>query len=177
MSSGSSSDSALVATLSARYAELVEHLRGRFGDKNFAREVIHDVCVRMLEKPPSEPVHTPMAFLRHIATHLAIDRRRSQRAQAEVIALDDDANDAGHTQRTSTYSMPELAVAFNQRQATLVKAVQSLPPRSQDVFILTQLYHMPQAAVAEQLGISRGMVARHLARAYDDLAPILREGR
>ncbi|QEI06634.1 sigma-70 family RNA polymerase sigma factor [Pigmentiphaga aceris] len=174
MSSSPTQDSALVATLSSRYGELVEHLRGRFGDKAFAREVVHDVCIRVLEKPPTEPVRTPMAFLRHVAMHLAIDRRRAQRTQAEVLEFQDDPRDVGGA---ASYSVPELAVAFRQRETALLHAVRGLPPRSQDVFILTQLYHMPQSAVAEQLGISRGMVARHLARAYEDLAPILHEGQ
>jgi RNA polymerase sigma-70 factor (ECF subfamily) len=172
MSRGPSSDSALVATLSSGYSELVEYLRGRFGDRTFAREVVHDVCVQVMERPPAGPVRTPMAFLRHVANHLAIDRLRAQRSQDQVLEFQGEPQEAGHR---PTYSVPELAWVFQQRQSALLQAVQGLPARSQDVFILTQLYHMPQADVAAHLGISRGMVARHLARAYQDLAPILGE--
>lgn len=174
MTSSPPRQSELVATLAARYVELVAYLRGRFGDGEFAREVVHDVCVRVMEKPPGEPVRTPMAFLRHVALHLAIDRLRAQRVRAEVTGFGDDCADVASAPRM--LSMPELAVAFRQREAALLQAVRALPPRSRDVFILTQLYHMPQADAAERLGISRGMVARHLARAYQELAPLLRPG-
>lgn len=66
----------LATALVQHYDDLVNHLRRRFGDPGFAREVVHDVCVRILADPPREEVHTPQAFLRRVSVDLAIDRHR-----------------------------------------------------------------------------------------------------
>lgn len=49
----------LLSTLVRHYEELVDHVRRRFGDRGMAREVVHDVCVQLLERDEKENVHTP----------------------------------------------------------------------------------------------------------------------
>lgn len=162
----------LVEALTQHYDDLVAQLRRRFRDPDFAREVVNEVCVQLLEKPPAQDVHTPRAFLRRLALHRAIDRYRSQRLHASWVQVADELPETAATTELPL-SGPELAVAVAQRQGQLLAAIQALPPRSQEVFILTQLYHMPQEEAGAHLGISRGMVARHLARALQDVAPVL----
>lgn len=41
------STSSLLSTLVRHYDELVEHVRRRFGERGFARDVVHDVCVHL----------------------------------------------------------------------------------------------------------------------------------
>ena len=154
------------------YDELVDHVRRRFGDRGFAREVMQDVCVQLLERPPRHDIRTPEIFLRHVSTQLAIDRYRTERTRAGVITTVDELPEPAGTPHLPL-SSGELAVAFRQKRQALLEAVRALPERCQEVFILHKLYHMPQADVAARLGISRGMVARHMARAEAGLAPVL----
>ncbi|MGJ7516765.1 RNA polymerase sigma factor [Pseudomonas baetica] len=78
----------LINTLVRHYDELVDHVRRRFGDRGFAREVVHDVCVQLLEKREKDNVHTPLALLRKISHDQAVSRYRSERRrQAWVVAL------------------------------------------------------------------------------------------
>lgn len=80
----------LISTLVRHYDDLVDHVRRRFGDRGFAREVVHDVCVQLLEKREREDVRTPLALLRKISHDQAISRYRSERRrQALVVALPD----------------------------------------------------------------------------------------
>ena len=168
-----SSDTLLLAELVRHYDDLVDHVRRRFGDKGFATEVMQDVCVRLLERPPTG-VKTPRAFLRHVSTQLAIDRYRVERTRAAVVTSVDELPEAGACH--APLSGAELGVAFQQKQQALLAAVRALPECCRDVFILHKLYHLPQAEVAAKLGISRGMVARHMARAVSGLAPVMNEG-
>ncbi len=167
----SDSSSSLVTELVRHYDELVDHVRRRFGDRSFAREVLHDVCVQLLERPPSD-IKTPQAFLRHVSTQLAIDRYRVEKARADVVTT--------VAELPETMSVPgaqlsgaEIGVAFQQKEKELLQAIRALPECCRDVFILHKLYHLPQAEVATKLGISRGMVARHMARAVTGLAPVM----
>ena len=52
----------LISTLVRHYDDLVDHVRRRFGDRGFAREVVHDVCVQLLEKREREDVRTRLAL-------------------------------------------------------------------------------------------------------------------
>jgi len=158
----------LTAALVQHYDELVNHLRRRFGDPGFAREVVHDVCARILAEPPREAVHTPQAFLRRLSADLAIDRRRveaGRRAWVESMAEVPEAEAPG--------ASPEAQYAFHQALTTLTRTIEDLPPRCRDVFILHQLHDIPQAEIAERLGISRNMVAQHMMRAMQGIRPVL----
>ncbi|PYG96401.1 RNA polymerase subunit sigma-70, partial [Arthrobacter stackebrandtii] len=51
----------LLATLIRHYDDLVDHVRRRFGERVFAREVVHDLCVQLLEDDEREGVRQPLA--------------------------------------------------------------------------------------------------------------------
>ncbi|WP_420991992.1 RNA polymerase sigma factor [Cupriavidus sp. 30B13] len=153
------------------YDDLVDHVRRRFGDRHFARDVVQDVCVQLLERPPVDAVARPLAFLRHISTHRAIDRYRADQARQE--ALDEWA--AVTDVHGSSAPDGAAALEFRQQVDRLEQCIASLPPRCRDVFVLHRLHDLPQHEVAERLCISRGMVARHMARAMATLAPLIDE--
>lgn len=158
----------LAMALIQHYDDLVNHLRRRFGDPGFAREVVHDVCVRILAEPPHEAVHTPHAFLRRLSVDLAIDRHRidtGRRAWVESMADVPEAEAPG--------ASPEAQYSFQQTLVALTSTIESLPPRCRDVFILHQLHDIPQVEIAERLGISRNMVAQHMMRAMRGIRPVL----
>jgi RNA polymerase sigma-70 factor (ECF subfamily) len=161
----------LFAVLMQHYDDLVDHVRRRFGDRHFARDVMQDVCVQLLERPPEQVISRPLAFLRHVSTHRAIDRHRSEQSRQE--ALDEWAATAQI--HGAVAGDAEQEMAFRQQVDKLERCIAALPPRCRDVFILHRLHDMPQHEVAERLGISRGMVARHMARAMASLLPALDE--
>ncbi|THF65413.1 sigma-70 family RNA polymerase sigma factor [Pseudothauera nasutitermitis] len=178
MLSSPSGSPSLLQAIVAHYDELIGYVRRRFGDKAFAQEVVHEVCLKVLKNPaPAQDIQIPLAFLRRMAMHTAIDRCRSERAYAGLIDTTDClpgelACDGGGA---SGLTSPELAALRQQREQALLCAIRGLPPRSQEVFILIHLYHMPQAEVADKLRISRGMIARHLARSLEDILPVLHD--
>src|SRR5690606_6508754 len=138
----------------------------------FAREVLHDVCVQLIERPPQD-VQQPHAFLRHITTQRAIDRYRGEKVRSNAVTGMADVPEVATTSAYAPMSSGELVLAFQQKQQALLMAIRGLPECCRDVFILHKLYHMPQADVAARLGISRGMVTRHMARAVVGLSPIM----
>ncbi|WP_187395015.1 RNA polymerase sigma factor [Pigmentiphaga aceris] len=159
---------ALLSTLIRHYDDLVDHVRRRFGDRHLARDVVQDVCVRLIETPPRKPIREPLAFLRHVSTHLAIDRCRVADYRVDRTALM-----AAGPHASETPATPDETAIAEQARAALLAAIQALPERCREVFILHALYEVPQTEIAKRLGISRTMVARHLARADEALQPLL----
>jgi RNA polymerase sigma-70 factor (ECF subfamily) len=75
----------LLATLVRHYDDLVDHVRRRFGERVFAREVVHDLCVQLLEDDEKEGVRKPLALLRKIAHDNAISHCRRERRRSSLI--------------------------------------------------------------------------------------------
>lgn len=154
----------LVAALVRHYDELIDYLRRRIGsrggDHGAAGDVLHDVCLELLETPPRVPVHTPLAFLRRVVSRRAIDLyRREQGRLAWVDSLDDlpetaDGRPGGRD--------PAAIVAGRRRLAALAAAIAALPPRCREVFVLHKIHEIPQGEVAARLDISPKTVEKHL---------------
>lgn len=164
----------LLSTLVRHYDELVDHVRRRFGDRGFAREVVHDVCVQLLEKRQPDEVRTPLALLRKISHDQAIDRYRSERRrQAWIVELPE------HFEAVSETPSPPRHYEGERELERLAQAIEQLPPRCQMVFVMHKVHELPQAEVAARLGISLKTVEKHLklglaaCRAYLDPAELV----
>ncbi|WP_338581623.1 RNA polymerase sigma factor [Pseudomonas sp. MAG733B] len=147
----------LISTLVRHYDELVDRVRRRFGDRGFAREVVHDVCVQLLEKREKEGVHTPLALLHKISHDQAVSRYRSERRrQAWVVAMPELPEAA--CQAPLPAQQYEAAREFER----LAQAIAGLPSRCQIVFVMHKIHELPQAEVAARMGISLKTVEKHL---------------
>lgn len=160
----SPSDHPLMSALALHYDDLVKYIRRRFNGRDFARDLMHDLCIQMLEKPPKEHVTTPLAFLRRAAFNRAIDRIRAERTrQAHLNGfvpefLSVDAWDG------------EQALNFEQQLTALLDIIHALPVRQRQVFLLHRVHEMPQREIAEELDISVNMVTQHFGRAMKTIA-------
>ncbi|MNG67004.1 putative RNA polymerase sigma factor FecI [compost metagenome] len=147
----------LLSALVRHYDDLVDYIRRRFGDRGTARDVVHDVCLQLLERSEKEDVRTPLALLRKITHDTAVSRYRSERRQA--------------TWLEAVCELPEVACSAatpmgryeaEQEFQRLVDAIAALPPRCQAVFVMHKIHQIPQAEVADRLGISIKTVEKHL---------------
>lgn len=164
--------SPLIDTLINENDRLVNYISYQFGDRQFAQEVVQETSLRVLQHVHNlSDIHLPLAFLKKMCMHVAIDFYRKDQITNKIINTINITTSEQHLAPILT--LPELAVAKKQREQVILKAIYQLPPCCQDVFILVHLYDFSQKEISDQLNISRGMVARHLARAYRDLLPIL----
>ncbi|KAF7276699.1 hypothetical protein GWI33_009908 [Rhynchophorus ferrugineus] len=163
----------LLDVLVQKNDELVDYISYRFGDRQFAQDIVQETCIRVLQTAnPLQQIHSPIAFLKTICLRAAIDAYRKEKHINDWVDICDDWSTFS-LESNKGLTQPELLVAKQQRTQLLLDAIQQLPLCYRDVFILTQLYHYPQHEVAEQLNISRGMVARHLAKALKIIQPII----
>ncbi len=160
-----STDNDLLQALALHYDDLVEHIRRRFSNQHFARDVVHDVCLQLLEKPPLKAISVPIAFLRRATLNRAIERRRAESTRSQYVQTQiplaeqyrDDLDGA-------------MALEFEQRLRALLAVIDSLPARQRQIFLLHRIHGMPQQEIAGELDISVNMVAQHFMRAMRTLA-------
>lgn len=144
------------------YRELLNFLARKVQDRDAAADLAQESYVRVLAIQRSgELIADPRALLYRIARNLIVDRHRQARVRdhedIDALAEPDQPHAPAHLQ-------PEEAVAAGQVVDAYRAAIESLPPRSREAFILHLFDDLPQAQVAERMGISRSMVEKHIAR-------------
>jgi len=160
----------LLDALMRHYDELVDHVRRRFGDKNFAHEVVHEVYMHVVRTRPREQDGTPLALLKHISTCKAIDLQRAATSRNQWQESVDAVPDVN-----LHHSDGEEILRGKQLIDALEIVIGDLPPRCREVFVLHKLQEMSQDEVAMQLGISRKMVGKHMERAMSAIRPMWSE--
>ncbi|MFK0093611.1 RNA polymerase sigma factor [Pseudomonas sp. NPDC090592] len=154
----------LLDALALHYDELVRYIRQRFRDRHFARDLVHDVYLQLLDKPPSRRISLPLAFLRKVTFNRAIDRVRAESLRAAHLAaasLDEPALDNWDGARE---------LDFEQQLHALLALIEALPARQRQVFLLHRIHGMTQRDIAAELDISTNMVTQHFNRAMRTIA-------
>jgi RNA polymerase sigma-70 factor (ECF subfamily) len=103
--------------------------------------------------------HTPAALLYTAARNIAFSRYR----HAKVVAAAAPSVSAGECLRREQAGI-EQQVDRGQQMRRLLQAVNSLPPKCRDVFVLRMIDGLSQREIAERLAISVSTVEKHLAR-------------
>jgi RNA polymerase sigma factor (sigma-70 family) len=154
----------LTAAFASHYDDLVAHVRRhiayRGGDRATAHDVVHDACLELIATPPQQAIHTPLAFLREVVARRAIDRYRVESGRRAWVESSDDLPD--RCDEGAAGRDPECIACGRQRLKILAGAIDSLPPRCRDVFIMHKIHELPQREVADHLGIALKTVEKHL---------------
>ncbi|HDS1139928.1 TPA: RNA polymerase sigma factor [Stenotrophomonas maltophilia] len=153
----------LVSSLVRHYEELVDYLHRRFRSPGLAREVVHDVCVRLLERPVAHDARQPVALLRRIAHDAAVDRCRAEDLRRHWVEPRTKLPEG-----TCPRPGPEQQAQGVQALQRLSSTIERMPCRRQQVFILHKIHELPQAEVAQRMGIGLKAVERHLRLAMAD---------
>lgn len=149
--------SLLLAALVRHYDELVEQLRWRFGDRGLAREVVHEVCVDLLERPRHDPVSVPLALLWRMSHDRAVDRMRAQDRERRWLDVVESVPDTAADQADGLCTLQA-----RQELELLSRTIEAMPTRCRHVFVMHKIHEMPHAEVAQRLGISHKTVEKHL---------------
>lgn len=148
--------------LERHYAELLKFLVRQIRDRDTAADLAQESYVRILTLQQSgEAVADPRALLYRIARNLLIDRHRHGAVRNHESL--DDRPDAGQP-AAPRHQQPEEIYAFARYAEAMAEAIESLPLRCREAFILSRFEGLTHQQVAERMGISRNMVAQHIMR-------------
>jgi RNA polymerase sigma factor (sigma-70 family) len=141
-------------------SKLRRFFQRRFRNREDAADATQETFLRMLSISPLTLIENPQAYLFQVArsvAHSATARLMADRAlfdrETDGLNVAEDAPGA------------ERVVDARQRLIMLAKAIEELPPRCQQVFILSRIAGMANGDIAKKLGISRNMVEKHIIRA------------
>ncbi|MDQ8032849.1 MAG: sigma-70 family RNA polymerase sigma factor [Bordetella sp.] len=148
------------------YRELLGFLSRAVRDRDTAADLTQESYARVLAaQQGGRFVQNPRALLYQTARNLVIDHQRygDVRAGVEVPTGQVEADEAC----ASRNSEPETAVSSQQGVLALVAAIDNLPPRCRQAFMLNRFEGMTYAQVAQRMDISVKAVEQHIKHALD----------
>ncbi|MGH8234520.1 MAG: RNA polymerase sigma factor [Rhodanobacteraceae bacterium] len=141
-----------------RYRDLVRFLQRRTVSTQDAEDAAQDSIVKLLRYRESVPASDWQRLLYRIAVNAAHDKFRDAqyRHTTAQVAVED-------REVPSLWCTPDEFATHEQKLAWLRRAILSLPPKCQRVYLLKLTRDMTNAQIAVHCGISTKMVEKHLA--------------
>jgi RNA polymerase sigma-70 factor (ECF subfamily) len=163
-------DSAALRTLIERYwANLVAYARTLLGDSDEAEDVAQDAFVRVWRHRTVWIASGSVSgYLYRITRNLAFNRDRDNRARRRRSA--GEAMSALRIQRPPT---PDDELATTMAFGEVEAAIDHLPPRRREIFVLSRFHSLTYSEIAQTMGISEQTVANQMSSALADLRTAL----
>ena len=121
-------------------------------------DLVQEAFTRLASTRSDAASQNPRAYLHGIVRHLLVDRvRRWARAKTRGQMLE--------AETCPDLSSPETVAEINQMQEQYRAAVNALPPRTHQVYMLHRVEELGYKRIAEYLGIGIRTVEWHMAQA------------
>ncbi|WP_338770467.1 sigma-70 family RNA polymerase sigma factor [Massilia sp. METH4] len=148
------------------YQELLSHFTRLVQDRDSAADIVQEAYARVLAQRDDKPIAQPRALLYHTARNLVIDRHRRSVTRGEADLVTDASEEMANLAAPRAWE-PETALASAQAVDALLQAIEDLPLRCREAFIVHRFDGLPHVEVAERMGISRKMVEQHIKVAME----------
>jgi RNA polymerase sigma factor (sigma-70 family) len=149
-------------------AALMQFLQHNWRNKSDISDLRQDIYVRVYEAALQKLPESPRAFVFAVARNLLIRRmRREQIVPIEAVADFDALGTAIDAPD------PERAVIARDELRRLQAALDRLPPRCRQAFVMQQIDGLSRQEIAERMGVSDKTVMNHLRDAGLALANIM----
>lgn len=145
-------------------------LQQRFPDIHDVDDLVQESYARLLEAHRKEPIANARAYLFTIARNSALSQLRRPR-----IFSDQPLEEAAPENLVAPGADVVDLVATRQEVSILLAAVETLPARCREIFILTKLQGLSHQAVADRLGLSVQTVHVQVSRGIQKCTLFLRE--
>jgi RNA polymerase sigma-70 factor (ECF subfamily) len=143
-------------------------IRRMVDNASTADELVHDAFSHLISAAGHRPIEHPKAYLTQAARNLALNHLRHLRQGVEV-SVDEQIYEAVADRRAS----PEMETLYRQEMRRLLAALESLPPRRREIFILHRFEELTYDQIAARLTISRNTVMVQIVNALADLDRLL----
>jgi len=158
---------ALALLLNQYWGPLVVYVGRTLDSRDQAEDVVQETFVRIWERREQwKPEGSLRALLYQIAHNLAADHRRRRAARERWLAQQ-------QGQVTRGVVTPLERVEEHDLEIALARAVNGLPERRREVFLLVRQAGLSYQDVAQVLGLAPQTVANHLSLALAELRAAL----
>jgi len=133
-------------------------------------DLLQDIFEQAYLAEKKRDIASPKGYLFGVTRNLL-----SQRYAKNARRISHEINDAQICDLAADFISPENQLYYKIKMKLLVKAIKTLPPQCQKVFILRKIHGLPQKKIASRLKISTSTVERHITIALSRLNATLAE--
>lgn len=131
----------------------------RLGSEEAAREIVQDIFVQLFIKRNEIDTRNLTAYLHTLLRNRIIDCFRKHLSKKKH------QHYLKHTQPAIVHELPEAVMDGKMLEEKIKNAIDQLPEKCREVFILSRLNHLSHQAIAEKLTISVSTVEKHIVKA------------
>lgn len=157
------SESVSLDTLARRYRNaLLKYFQHNLGHPEDAEDLAQEVFTRFAQIVPPPAITSHEAYLFRIASNLLRDRFRRNRTHHvfQHLPVSECADEL-----LGEAPSEERVYEGQERLRTFLRALNELPPKCREVFLLQRYEGMTYSAIAQRLGISASAVEKHMMKA------------
>jgi RNA polymerase sigma-70 factor (ECF subfamily) len=132
-------------------------------------DLVQEVALRMQTRRATDAIDNVEGYLFQVAQSVLADRGR--RATVRHLSAHDTLEEFHHPVEDRS---PERVLQGKEHLAQLIAAMNDLPERTRQAFVLHRFEEMSYAAIARHLGISVSAVEKHIMKAIKLLAGSMR---
>lgn len=148
-------------------AALVRFLAIRIGSTEDAKELVQEAYAKVLALDRPAAISLQAGYLWKVAVNLASDRRRQWASQQRFMSVV-----RASSRETGDFSAESTCEA-RERLEIVERAINELPPRCAEAFVLHVLQGLTFDEVGHKMGISWRMAIKHVSRALEHLQTCL----
>lgn len=158
-------------------ANFQRFLAARVRNTVLAEDLVQDLYLKISKTTLPETIENPNGFLYRMASNLALDHIRSEQRRRKRDS-DWSTNQSAQIgdQPASMATPADEAMFAKQRLAIVMNALETLSPKSREVFKLHKFQNQPYKDIALALNISVSTVEKHMIKALKHLGAAREEG-
>jgi RNA polymerase sigma factor (sigma-70 family) len=131
------------------------------GASREAPDLVQDVYLRLLRMPRHETIRSPQAYLFTVARNVLHEHRLSRSAVPKAVEI----NEVLAEIESYVQDDPSTYTDACRQLEEFDRALSGVSPRAYATFVLQRRYGYTLDEIAAQLGVSRPMVKKYLAKA------------
>jgi len=132
------------------------------GNPADAADARQETYLRLIKALGRAEIEQPRVFLFFVARNVAASLGKRRRFEANLFRS---ATDLDVADRADEQVRTEQQIIARQQLRLVAAAVDDLPPRCREVFLLSAFDGLANGEIATRLGISQRMVEKHVAKA------------
>ncbi|ULQ48006.1 sigma-70 family RNA polymerase sigma factor [Flagellatimonas centrodinii] len=167
-----SDDAARWENVARQYSKALNRFfANRVNNPADAEDMVQKVFVRVMQRSRNEPIEHVQRYLFQVAASVLNDELRRARSHHEN--AHDSFDEVEHPLRNDI--TPEREVMGEQSISRMIAALQELPPRTREVYVLRAMRRHKFNDIATQLRISNRAAQGHMARALAHIAKAIND--
>lgn len=145
---------------------LEKYLSRKLDSPDDAAELAQEAFIRLHRLEQPENLDNARAFLFQVATNLAVDQLRRRQLHFKFLKAEKGLSPEGEPQDLNAAgASPEQILGARQRLKAIEDAVNELPFKVKQAFLLHRQSGLPYTAIAEQMQVSVSSVEKYILQA------------